>query len=252
MDGTGSSSGSKLIAGEPRSIRLSFVDNVFKLNAMASSAQTNIILSDPQSVTLTDNSVTTTGSNPSNSAIQIVGSYAGGADTSNNMSVTGNTFNGIADASSQSTLQLNFSDVQGSVANNTFNGVDIGILVANNTGNLTIDSNTFENITRGSTQIAAGSYGAGIAFFNPSFTNGPITISNNTFKNSDMGMRTSTDGTGGPYTLNSPNVSISGNTYTGDIYDIVDKFSGELDPTATNSFDGVTLFDADARTIVCH
>ena len=135
---------------------------------------------------------------------------------------------------------MNFSDVQGTVDGNTFNGVDIGVLVANNTGNLTIDTNIFENITRGATEIGNLSYGTGIAFYDPSFTNGPITISNNTFENSDTGMRTS-NGTGDPYSLNSPTVSITGNTFTGDIYDIVDKFSGELDPSGTNVFDGVTL-----------
>ncbi len=242
LDGTGSANGSKLIGGEPQGVQLSFLNNVLDLNAMAASAQTNMILNNPQKLTLTDNQITTTGSNPSDSAvIQIVGFYAGGADTSNFMDVEGNTFTGIADANDQSTLQLNFSDVQGTVDNNTFNGVDIGVLVANNTGNLTLDSNIFENITRGATDIAAGSYGTGIAFFNPSFTNGPITVSNNTFENSDTGIRTSTDGTGGPYSLNSPTVSITGNTFTGDIYDIVDEFSGELDPSGTNVFDGVTL-----------
>ena len=150
LDGTGSSSGSKLIGGEPQGVTLGFVDNVLDLNAMAASAQTNMILNNPQMLTLTDNAITTTGSNPSDSAVfQIVGFYAGGADTSNDVDVEGNTFTGIADAYDQSTLQLNLSDVQGTVDSNTFNGVDIGVLVANNAGNLTLESNTFENITRG-------------------------------------------------------------------------------------------------------
>lgn len=56
------------------------------------------------------------------------------------MTITNNTFKGIAAATpynngnGQSTLQLNFSNVQGVVSGNDFDGVDIGIIVANNTG----------------------------------------------------------------------------------------------------------------------
>ena len=138
---------------------------------------------------------------------------------------------------------MNLSGVQGLVQYNVFNGVDIGVLVANSTGNLTIDSNTFENLTRGATEIASGSFAAGIAFFDPDFVNGPITVSNNQFLNSDMGIRTSNGG-GGPYTLSDSGVSLSGNTFTRDLYDIVDKFAGTLTPAGSNVFDGVTLSDA--------
>ena len=85
----------------------------------------------------------------------MAGTYAGGSSSTNMVSVTGNTFTGIGNfgtpnpGSGQSTLQLNLSGVQGLVQNNVFNGVHIGVLVANNTGNLTIDSNVFENLTRG-------------------------------------------------------------------------------------------------------
>ena len=72
---------------------------------------------------------------------------------------------------------MNLSGVQGLVQSNVFNGVNIGVLVANNTGNLTIDSNVFENLTRGASEIANGSFAAGIAFFDPNFVNGPITVS---------------------------------------------------------------------------
>ena len=88
-----------MIGGEPQGVTLSFLDNVLNLNAMAASSQTNMILNNPQMLTLTDNAITTTGSNPSDSAvIQVVGYYAGGADTSNDMEIEGNTFTGMADS----------------------------------------------------------------------------------------------------------------------------------------------------------
>lgn len=236
--------GSKIVAGEPDQTQLTFRDDILDLQAMAAAGQTNMILHNPQSLILTDNHFTTTGSNPSNSAvIQIVGSYSGGADTTNLMHITGNTFTGIADDFDQATLQLNLSNVQGTVSNNTFDGVDIGVLVANSSGNLTLNGNTFKNITRGATENAGGSFGAGIALFNPVFTSGPVTISNNTFQNSDTGIRTSTDGSG-TFTLNDSQVSISGNVFSGNIYDIVDKFGGTLTPAGTNTFDGVQLSTA--------
>ena len=58
-----------------------------------------MILSNPNRLTLTDNLFHTTGSNPSNSAvIQIAGDYAGGADTNDFMDISGNRFEGVADA----------------------------------------------------------------------------------------------------------------------------------------------------------
>ena len=176
----------------------------------------------------------------------MAGTYAGGSSSANTVSVTGNNFTGIGNfgtpnpGSGQSTLQLNLSGVQGLVQSNVFNGVNIGVLVANNTGNLTIDSNVFENLTRGASEIANGSFAAGIAFFDPDFVNGPITVFDNQFLNSDTGIRTSNGG-GGPYTLSDSGVSLSGNTFTGDLHDIVDKFAGTLTPAGNNVFNGVTL-----------
>src|SRR6185295_17510124 len=102
------------------------------------------------------------------------------------------------------------------------------------------DGNTFENIARAAAENAVGSFGAGVALFNPVFTSGSVTISNNTFQNSDTGIRTSTDGSG-TFTLSDSQVSISGNAFSGNIYDIVDKFGGTLTPTGTNTFDGAQL-----------
>ena len=166
--------GSKVIAGQPNSGDLLLLDNILNLEAMASSNQTNMIFGYGENLTLTGNQFITTGFNPSNSAVvQMAGTYAGGSARPRSGSVTGNTFTGIGNfgtpnpGSGQSTLQLNLSGVQGLVQYNVFNGVNIGVLVANSTGNLTIDSNTFENLTRGATEIASGSFAAGIAFFDP-------------------------------------------------------------------------------------
>ena len=213
---------------------------------MAAFNQTNMIFGFGEDSTLTDNHFTTTGFNPSNSAvIQMAGTYAG-VGSANAVNITGNTFTGIGDFvdsntwNGQSTLQLNLSGVQGLVQNNVFNGVDIGILVADATGNLTIDSNTFENLTRGASDIALGSFARASRSSTPTPSTARSRVSNNKFLNSNTGIRTSTDGSGS-FTLNDSAVSISGNTFTGDLYDIVDKFTGTLTPAGSNVFDGVTL-----------
>ena len=232
--------GSHIASGQPAGIDLRFLNNVFNLQAMATG--NSMILSNPQRLTLTNNKFTTTGSNLNGSAvIQVEGNYAG-TGTANFMDVTGNTFLGVPDANNRRTLQLTFNNVQGNVQDNVFDGVDIGVLVAGTSGNLTISGNTFQNITRGAAQIAAGSFGAGVVFYNPTLS-GPVTLSNNTFQNSDAGFRTSTDGSG-TFTLNSPTVGITGNTFTGNVFNIVDKFAGTLTLDGNNVFDGVTLSSA--------
>ena len=128
------------------------------------------------------------------------------------------------------------------MSGNTFDGVDIGILVANGSGTSASQA-TRSRTSPAASEIAGGSFGTGIALFNPTFTHGLVTISGNTFKDSDTGIRTSTDGSGS-FTLSDANVSISGNTFTNNLYHIVDKFTGELNLGGSNIFDGVTLSSA--------
>jgi parallel beta-helix repeat protein len=224
--------GAKILAGQPGDSNLTIKNNVMNLAAMSGANQTNMIFSNPNQITLANNKFTTTGENPSNSAVmQVAGNYSGTGSTINNMTVTGNTFIGIPSGDS-STLQLNFSSVQGLVQDNTFDNVDIGLLIANDCGNLAVNANTFKNITRGPSEIAAGSFGAGILIFTPHFIDGPVTISNNTFQNSDSGIRASNAGG----TLAGASLSIAANTFTGNVFHIVDKIAGEITLAGSNKF----------------
>ncbi|MEI9947306.1 MAG: carbohydrate-binding protein [Chitinophagaceae bacterium] len=229
--------GSKIITGQPANAIFALKNNRMILAAMPNGSQTNMIWSVGNQLTLTNNYFETTGSNPSNSAVmQVAGGYAG-SGTTDMMIVTGNYFKGIAavpynNGNGQSTLQLNFSDCQGNVSGNTFDGVDIGILVAGNSGNLSITGNTFENIKRDQAQdIPQGFYGTGILIYSPTYT-GPINITGNTFQNSDCGIRSSNAGG----TETGTNIQIIGNTFTGNLFDIVHKY-----PTATLTLDGTNI-----------
>jgi hypothetical protein len=178
--------------------------------------------------------------------LQVAGDYAGGADTTNKINATGNTFTGIANfatanpGNGQATLQLNLSGVQGNVQNNIFDGVDIGVIIADESGNLTVSGNTFNHVTRGATEISNGSFGAGVLIFTPQFDHGPITISGNTFENSDSGIRTSNAGG----TLVGATVNVTGNIFSGNVYNVVNKVAGTLTLAGDNQLDGITLSGA--------
>ncbi len=228
--------GSKIIVSQPANAKLTLNNNRLILAAMPNSGQTNMIFSVGCVLTLNQNYIETTGFNASNSALmQVEGAYKG-SGTLDKMVVTNNIFKGIPnfvtynDGNGQSILQLNFNNCQGNVDNNTFDGVDIGLLLGGTGGNMTISGNTFDNIKRHSTDLPLGWYGAGILLFNPSFS-GPVNISSNTFQNSDCGIRTASDG--GAFTETGSNLHFSNNTFSGNIYDIVNKM-----PAVTFTLDG--------------
>ena len=56
----------------------------------------------------------------------------------------------------QSLLHLNFSAVQGTVSDNTFDGSDIGMIIAGSCGNLSVTGNTFTNMHRDAAQDLHG------------------------------------------------------------------------------------------------
>ncbi len=241
--------GSKIITGQPANANLSINNTRFILQAMPNSGQTSMIYSTGCKLTFNQNYFQTTGFNASNSAVlQVAGGYTG-SGSSDLMTITNNYFKGIPvwtpynDGNGQSTLQLNFNNCQGNVSGNTFDGVDIGVIVAGKSGNMTISNNVFENIKRDQTKdINQGYYGAGVMIFNPSFT-GPVTISGNTFQNSDCGIRTSTDDSS--YTETGSNIQFSSNTFSGNLYNIADKMSAvTFNLDGNNLIDGVTLSSA--------
>ena len=128
---------------------------------------------------------------------------------------TGNTFNGVAGTyvpgdDNDVPLILNLSDVNGTVSGNTFSNVDIGVLVGNGTGPLTISGNTFEHMHR-EPGTTGGGFAAGIVFFTPAPTSGRSTITDNTFTDADAGIRVS--GTPGA-TIEGLPITIDGNDFT--------------------------------------
>ena len=236
--------GSRIVSGQPANANLQIRNNRFMLTAMPNANQTNMIFAAGCNITLTGNFIRTNGFNPTNSAVmQVAGGYAG-SGSSDIMTITNNIFRGIAspapynNGNGQSTLQLNFSNVQGIVSGNTFDGVDIGIIVANNSGNLAIQNNVFTDIRRDASQdIPQGFYGAGILLFSPSYS-GPVTISGNTFQNSDCGIRSANAGG----TESGTNISISNNTFLTNLYDIVHRYpTGTLTLNSNNIFSGTSV-----------
>ena len=130
-----SSTGRIFSTPNPMEATSQFLNNVLNLQAIAAAKQNNMIFSNTEEDPTDRQQFTTTGYNPANAAVlQVAGNYAGGADTTNFMDVTGNTFIGVPvftpannSTNGAATLQLNFSSVQGNVQNNIFDSVDIGI-----------------------------------------------------------------------------------------------------------------------------
>jgi hypothetical protein len=81
---------------------------------------------------------------------------------------------------------MNLSSVSGSIAGNRItNVVYYGILLANSSGSLSIDHNTFDAIVN--PDLSVPNWGAGIRFYTPSFI-GAVNIKSNAFKNSYTGV----------------------------------------------------------------
>lgn len=122
--------------------------------------------------------------------VEFIDAFGGGQ-----VNVSNNVFTGHADAytagqDNNIPLIVNISDGSGQVNGNTFSNVDIGVLVANSTGLLSIADNTFENLHRveGTT---SGGKAAGIVFFTPAPFRDVVDINNNQFTDADAGIRTS-------------------------------------------------------------
>src|SRR5205814_2797505 len=118
---------------------------------------------------------------------------------------------------------LNSADQSGTISGNTFDGVEYyGILVAYN-ANLTISNNIFNNITNPDPGGSA-TWGAGVRFYfsSPSTV---VTVSNNTFSNSYLGVsvRSGSDITGA-------SIGVHNNSFTNNNpYAILNAGTGILD-----------------------
>src|SRR5579883_95025 len=154
-----------------------------------------------------------------------------GASDRANVTITNNVWSNVA------TAALNLSDASGTVSGNTFTHLKYyGALLANSS-DVTVSGNKFDSITNPD-PTGTPSWGAGVRFYTPT-SNFGATITGNTFSNDYVGIsvRPGDSITGLP-------ISISGNTFTGNTYDIIQQGTGTLTPAGNNVFDGVTLSSA--------
>lgn len=154
------------------------------------------------------------------------------------VNVSNNSFTGrdgtyVADDDNDVPLILNLNAVDGTVFGNSFAHVDIGNLVADHVGPLTITDNSFSDLHRD----PANGLAAGIVFYDPIY-DGQIAIMRNTFSDADAGIRTSGGGTS-PTLVDAP-IYIDANAFSNVANPYYDAIPGEL--TATNStIDGVLI-----------
>ena len=151
------------------------------LNNIITNPGTSVLytLGGPNSVTLTNNSITgVTSSGGSLDAVFIAGNWNG--TTGTQVSISGNVFTGSPGLSG-----FNLSSVHGTIANNTIDGLSYyGFLLANNT-NVDVTGNTFANIVNPDPTV--GSWGAGVRTYTP----GPffgLDLDGNTFTNNAVGL----------------------------------------------------------------
>lgn len=110
-------------------------------------------------------------------------------------------------------LNLTTGLTSAAVNNNEFTQVDIGILLASNASNVTIENNDFDQ-TKRKAYTGGSTFGAGIAIFNTLTPFAPINIRNNNFKNSETGIRTSSSSAGQSFPADNM-LSIGYNSFTG-------------------------------------
>ncbi|MCX6787113.1 MAG: peptidoglycan-binding protein [Candidatus Kaiserbacteria bacterium] len=144
---------------------------------------------------------------PKANIMQVDGNYP---TSSNTVSFTKNTWSNITSGTADTIGALSLNSVTGTISDNTFSHVDnYGILVANQSGNLSITNNTFDYINNPNAAPTGNqlTLGTGIrTYHDPAGTYaGPITITGNTFSNSylGIGVRAGSDISGSAITLNS-------------------------------------------------
>jgi hypothetical protein len=130
-------------------------------------------------LTLDDNRFTGIAT-PNADTLQVGGHYP---SSSHAISITDNVWDTITESGG-----LNLSNVTGTITGNSFKNVEYyGILVANASGNLDINHNTFDGITNPAPGISA-TWGAGVRFYAAVASTGPVTVTKNTFTNSYLGV----------------------------------------------------------------
>jgi Ca2+-binding RTX toxin-like protein len=227
--------GGRFAPQTPDHMDLTLTNSVFNLQSLVhgvggNADGFNIHIGNPDSFTFTHNLLTATGSSGGDGSVIFASGGYSGSGTSNAVNVSDNHFVGVAgaiDPGSQTDLpvMVNVNTVQGSVDHNSFQNVDIGVIVAEYAGNLAITDNTFDHANR--PDISLGGYGTGILLFDPHYAApGGATISGNTFTNSDAGIRVSSFNGGD---LNAAILSVSGNSFADNTKDVLNL------STASNS-----------------
>src|SRR5262249_44533119 len=141
-------------------------------------ANDGMYFEDP-TLTLNDNLFTGIDT-PNSDTLQVGGHYPSSSHT---ISITNNVWNGITSSGG-----LNLSNVTGSITGNRFQSVQYyGILVAADSGNLNVSNNTFDSITNPDPMTSA-TWGAGVRFYEADAGTGPVTVTQNTFSNSYLGV----------------------------------------------------------------
>ena len=205
------------------------------LNNIITNPGTSVLytLGGPNSVTLTNNSITgVTSSGGSLDAVFIAGNWNG--TTGTQVSISGNVFTGSPGLSG-----FNLSSVHGTIANNTIDGLSYyGFLLANNT-NVDVTGNTFANIVNPDPTV--GSWGAGVRTYTP----GPffgLDLDGNTFTNNavGLGIRAGSDVAPGVITITNNVFNGASQTH------IVNQglTTTDVTPSGTNSFNSVLLSGA--------
>ena len=205
------------------------------LNNIITNPGTSVLytLGGPDSVTLTNNSITgVTSSGGSLDAVFIAGNWNG--TTGTQVSISGNVFTGSPGLSG-----FNLSSVHGTIANNTIDGLSYyGFLLANNT-NVDVTGNTFANIVNPDPTV--GSWGAGVRTYTP----GPffgLDLDGNTFTNNavGLGIRAGSDVAPGAITITNNVFNGASQTH------IVNQglTTTDVTPSGTNSFNSVLLSGA--------
>ena len=119
---------------------------------------------------------------------------------------------------------MNLSSVSGTISGNRFTNLPYyAILLANSSGSLTIQNNTFDQITNPN-PVGVPTWGAGIRFFTPTFI-GAVNIKSNTFTNNYVGV--SVRGTGGDIT--GQDIHVNFNRFVGNNFGMRHDGTGPLE-----------------------
>ena len=229
-----------LIQSYTTASQISFTDNTFSDIAAENDGGNDLFFANSATFDFNDNAITSDDTGGSGSQIpdfvQIAGNWDGSSGTQ--VQIEGNVEKNVL------VTGFNLSDVAGTVSGNTFDGIDAYAILLANDQSTVVSGNYFTSIVNPALPaptLSEDTWGAGVRFYTPGGANYSATISGNQFTDNyvGIGVRYGSDLTG-------LTTVISGNTFTGNTYDIMDQgtSTSTLSPTGDNVFDGVALSSA--------